>query len=141
MTIMLPLFDSYAGPVRAQNIENPRLNPILAKLDTLPEDILLIIPTVDILLHEQLTFVERLKKETAEDPKKHSNRRLETLMIEGQFHGWNDCKLLNIKYIKPHLTRIPVPPFTKEMKRTKELALSTSMQFLKDVHAKHGYTT
>jgi hypothetical protein len=94
MEVLFPLFDSYAGPVRAQNIENPRLSPILAKLDTLPEDILLIVPTVDILLHEELTFVERLKKEAAGDPKKHSNRRLETLMIEGQFHGWNDCKFL-----------------------------------------------
>jgi hypothetical protein len=91
IAVLFPLFDSYAGPMRAQNVENPRLSPMLASLDTIPEDILFVIPTIDILLHEELTFVERLRKEAAQDPS-HSKRRIETLMVEGQFHGWNDCK-------------------------------------------------
>ena len=44
-------------------MENPRLSPIVADIDTLPENMLLIIPAIDILLHEQLTFVERVKKD------------------------------------------------------------------------------
>ena len=37
------------------------MNPIIADIKTPPENTLLIIPSIDILLVEQLTFVERVK--------------------------------------------------------------------------------
>lgn len=49
---LMPLFDVYACPSRAADRENPRLHPILADGNTLPEDMLFVVPTVDILLHD-----------------------------------------------------------------------------------------
>ena|ERR1700712_1408826 len=91
LAFLIPLFDAYAAPARAENLKNPRLSPIVASLETLPENMLFVIPTIDILLHEQLTFVERLQQELAKDPKQ-SKRRIESKIVEGQFHGYLECK-------------------------------------------------
>jgi hypothetical protein len=89
--ILLPLYDSYAGPVRSRTVNDSQLNPILADVEKLPQDMLLIIPAIDILVHEQLTFIERVK----EDLKKRgeeSNRRVEYKIFEKGFHGWLERK-------------------------------------------------
>ena len=91
----MPLFDSYAGPIREDNLENPRLSPILAPLDKLPENMLLIIATMDILLHEQSTFIQRVKEEASKDPK-YAGRRYESLLMENQLHGWTECSFFDI---------------------------------------------
>ncbi|KAK6356764.1 hypothetical protein TWF718_001106 [Orbilia javanica] len=78
-----PVFDSYAGPLRPKHIDDPRLNIILAPASKLPQDILFIIPEVDILLHEETKLVERLKKET-----EGSDRRVEAVFYEGELHGF-----------------------------------------------------
>jgi acetyl esterase/lipase len=78
---MEPLFNSYAGPKNAENMQNPRMNPILASVDTLPENMLFLIPTLDILLHEQLTFVERLTNEITRN-QKFSNRTIKAKLFE-----------------------------------------------------------
>jgi hypothetical protein len=86
-----PLFDAYAGPARAKNLNNPRLSPIVASLDTLPMNMLFIIPTLDILLEEQLSMVKRLQDEASINPA-HSKRRIESILFEKQIHGWAERK-------------------------------------------------
>ena len=86
-----PLFDAYAGPARARNMENPRLSPIVAPLQTLPRNMLFIIPTLDILLDEQMAMVKRLQDEAAKDPAE-SKRRIEGITFENQLHGWIERK-------------------------------------------------
>ena len=76
-------------------MSNPRAHPTLAPLEDLPADILFVIPTIDILLDEQLEMVERLQREAAskrgsQSPTQHT-RRIEKLTFEGQWHGWLEC--------------------------------------------------
>lgn len=89
---LYPLYDSYAGPVRGENMLNPRMSPILGKLEDLPENILLVVPGIDILVHEQTTFIERLKEDAARDPEQ-SGRRFEVLYDEKGFHGYLERKM------------------------------------------------
>jgi acetyl esterase/lipase len=87
LAFLLPLFDSYPAPSRPENMNNPRLSPIVADIETLPESILMVVPGVDILVHEQLTFIQRLKKEGGRDAK-GAERRFQTLYDEKGFHGY-----------------------------------------------------
>lgn len=90
---LLPLMDAYAERARKDHMEDPRMSPMLAKLETLPKDILLIVPAVDILVHEQLTFAERIKREIEADPNgKGSGRSFEAVVYEEGFHGWTECE-------------------------------------------------
>ena len=89
MAALIPLMDSYAVRARKDHMNDARLSPILAKLETLPKDILLIVPAIDIAVHEQLTFVERIKAEIEADPNvKGKGRRAEAVVYENAFHGW-----------------------------------------------------
>jgi acetyl esterase/lipase len=83
MAFLLPLFDSYAGPVREREMENPRMSPFLGKVEDLPRDMMLVVPALDILVKEQLEFGERLKGEF-----QGKGRRVETLYVEKGFHGY-----------------------------------------------------
>jgi acetyl esterase/lipase len=89
--VFLPLYDSYPAPMRKENMENPRMSPVLANLESLPKRILLIVPLIDILVHEQLTFVERLREE-AEKHADGGKWKIETKIYEKGFHGWLECK-------------------------------------------------
>lgn len=92
---MLPLFDAYAEPGRIRDIDNARLHPTLASVHDLPSNMLFVIPTIDFLMYEQLEMVERLQREATEEARKqmpnHSNRRIEKMIFEGQWHGWLEC--------------------------------------------------
>ncbi len=91
--VLLPLMDAYVERARKDHMEDPRMNPMLAKLETLPKDVLLIVPAVDILVHEQLTFTERIKGEIEADPNGKGNRRsFEAVVYEKGFHGWTECE-------------------------------------------------
>ncbi|KAL8772425.1 MAG: hypothetical protein Q9209_002376 [Squamulea sp. 1 TL-2023] len=122
---MLPLFDSYAGPGRIRNIEDPRLHPTLASLADLPADMLFVIPTIDFLMYEQLDMVERLQKEAVEEAKKgasyHNSRRIEKLVFEGQWHGW-----------------LELPSWAID-ESTRRKAFISACDFLGDVHRKNGF--
>ncbi|KAF2495670.1 alpha/beta-hydrolase, partial [Lophium mytilinum] len=59
----MPLFDAYAGPVREGEGRNPRLSPVLMEVGELPRDLLLVVPSIDVLVVEQLGFVERVRRE------------------------------------------------------------------------------
>lgn len=87
LEFLMPLFDAYARPARAKNMENPRFAPILSDISALPEDMLLIIAGIDILAHEQLTFVERVKKDIVHKGEER-NRRIEAKVYDEGFHGW-----------------------------------------------------
>jgi len=84
---LLPLFDSYAGPVREGNMANPRLSPIVADVDSLPESMFVGIAGIDILLHEQQTFVDRVKADFGRDAK-YADRRIESVVDPLGFHGY-----------------------------------------------------
>lgn len=71
-------------------MENPRLNPILAPVDTLPLKLLIVIGTIDILLNENRTFVQRVKQEI-ESRGLENERTIQFLEFEGQIHGWLEC--------------------------------------------------
>ena len=96
MTFLLPLLDTYAGPSRTENLENAKLNPIVADIATLPRDILLIVAGIDILLYEQLAFVKRVREETVGEEERPEKLRIEALVVEKGFHGWLECESLYI---------------------------------------------
>ena len=87
----MPLFDAYAGPVREQTKEDSRLNPILKDIVDLPEHVLLLCAGIDILLHEELTFIERICKDR-DEAGNQSQRRFESIVFEKGFHGWLERK-------------------------------------------------
>ena len=95
----MPLFDAYASPARAANMSNPRFAPIIADVDQLPENMLLIVAAIDILLHEQLIFVERVKKDLAD---RASSRVVEAKVFENGFHGWLECKDRFVVYLQDY---------------------------------------
>ncbi|QDS71719.1 hypothetical protein FKW77_008620 [Venturia effusa] len=117
LKILMPLFDAYAQPVRAKNIANPRLSPILSNVTKLPNDMLLVIAGIDILAHEQLTFVERLKKDLEE--RGEQGRRIEAKVYDEGFHGWLEL------------------PF-KLFEADKKEVFGMAVNFLEDTYKKHG---
>lgn len=92
--MLFPLFDSYPAAARAANMENPRLSPIVAHIDKLPQDMLLIIAGIDILLHEQLTFVERVKADLEKAGIDEAERKIAWKVYEEGFHGWLEREFL-----------------------------------------------
>jgi acetyl esterase/lipase len=60
---LMPLFDAYAAPARAKHMDDPRLSPALAARETLPPRILLVVPSMDIVVAEQLDFADRINEE------------------------------------------------------------------------------
>jgi hypothetical protein len=84
------MYDVYAGTNRAQHLDDSRLHPILAAEETLLRDMLVVAAGIDILLHEQLVFVERLKKNIADES--DTERRVDLMVVEKGFHGFVECK-------------------------------------------------
>ncbi|KAK0652640.1 Alpha/Beta hydrolase protein [Cercophora newfieldiana] len=117
---LVPLYDSYVESVRAENMENPRMSPILASVDQLPENLFVWVAAIDILVHEQTTFVEKVKQDLAKDPK-YAGRRVEIEIDEKGFHGY-----LNL-------------PDAIISKEKKQKAFSPAVKFIKDTHVKYGF--
>lgn len=82
------MYDVYGGTSRPRCNSDPRLNPIMADIKTLPDDMLFVIAGIDILLHEELTMVERLKNDAAAETAQGRQRRIEGKVYEKGFHGW-----------------------------------------------------
>ena len=89
-----PLYHTYAQLAPGHQ-NDPRLHPALAKLDTLPPKIMLVIPEIDIIVHEQLVFVERLRTEIedaehagGEAAEAVKGRRVESVLYENEFHSF-----------------------------------------------------
>lgn len=103
---------------RASNLENPRLNPIVADIKTLPDDMLLVVAALDILVHEQLTFAERVKADIEAEGDGGWLRRAEAIVFENCFHGWLELPSL----------------FINEKTRTD--AFDAGCMFIKEAHKK-----
>ena len=83
---MFPLFDSYATEARKQHFHDPRLSPMIAERYTLPEKILLVVPGLDILVHEQMEFADW--KNTEDMQEGRITPRIEVLYDAKAFHGY-----------------------------------------------------
>ncbi|KAF2195126.1 alpha/beta-hydrolase [Zopfia rhizophila CBS 207.26] len=118
LAFLLPMYDAYAGPSRQANLTNPRLNPIIAEKEFLPQNILLIVPGIDILVHEQLSLVERIREELEREG--GSESRVEAKVIENAFHGW-----------------IELPKAVLEKERID--AFEAGVLFIKEVHSRCGF--
>ena len=49
----------------------------------------MIVPTIDILVAEQLKFAERVNSECQS---KGEAEKVEVMIVEGAFHGWLECE-------------------------------------------------
>ncbi|KAG8528314.1 uncharacterized protein KY384_007231 [Bacidia gigantensis] len=121
LSFMMPLFDAYAGPARAKEKANSRLSPIVAPYLTLPPHIFMIVPEIDILFNEQVTFLRRVLTEIEEDPGiKDSERSIKAMFFEKGFHGW-----------------INLPSFLVG-DADKKAAFGAACNFIQDIHRNHG---
>lgn len=85
LEVLLPLFDAYAQLARSTHMADPRLHPTLAKRETLPGKILLVVAAIDILYEEQMAFKERVNEEARRDC---DADMVETFVVEEGFHGY-----------------------------------------------------
>jgi len=107
MSFLLPLYDTYAGPARSGNLENPRMSPIVAQVETLPESMFVGVVGIDILVHEQEEFVKRVSKAFDSESEKHAGRRVEMVLDPKGFHGY-----LSRKYYSNSAMRQEAIPLT-----------------------------
>ncbi|KAJ4261673.1 hypothetical protein NW762_007111 [Fusarium torreyae] len=118
--LFLPLFDAYAAPARANHLDDPRLSPMLAKPETLPERVLLVVPGIDILVAEQTEFAERVNKEDEVDGDREV-ARVGVMHEKELFHGY-----------------LEVPDIVIE-REVKHRAYDRAIQVLRETHEKHGW--
>ncbi|OAQ97927.1 hypothetical protein LLEC1_01228 [Akanthomyces lecanii] len=120
-SFLQPLFDSYAAPIRAKHVEDPRLSPILAKRETLPNRVLMVIAEIDILLEEQTQFAKRINEE---DQRAGwlGKPRIETMFAPEGFHGWLELPDSIVK------KELKTPYWTR------------CVDFLKEIHQSEGWT-
>ncbi|KEY70457.1 hypothetical protein S7711_08833 [Stachybotrys chartarum IBT 7711] len=117
--VLLPLYDAYAAPAREAHREDARMNPTLARRETLPPRILLVVPAMDILVDELQTFAARVNTEDGED-----GGRVEVLYEEKAFHGY-----------------LEVPDGAmKGLKELKDRAFDRGVGFLRETYALGGWT-
>lgn len=135
---LYPLFDSYPAPVRTENIDNPCLSPIIAKIERLPGNILMVISGIDLVVHEQMTFIQTLKEEGQRDPKE-AGRRFEMLYDEKAFHGHLE-RMVVVQNIQGEEIRLtPSVPSSITPQEKKDRAIGAGVKFIKDTHQKHGW--
>ncbi|CAG9976197.1 unnamed protein product [Clonostachys byssicola] len=113
LAFLLPLFDSYPGPVRASHAGDPRMSPVIARGETLPPRMLMAIPAIDILVGEQQELAERLN---AEQP-----GRVEVYVEPEGFHGYLEVPDAAVK------------------KEVKDRAFDRAIKFLINTHGRHGW--
>lgn len=94
--VFLPLYDSYPRLARQAHMQDARLSPVVMDVGRVPEDILMVIPGIDILVHEQETFAERIGRESRE---RRLVRRVEVLKIDEAFHGWIE-RMCSLSYAR-----------------------------------------
>jgi hypothetical protein len=115
------------------------MSPAIASIETLPEHMLLVVPGTDILVHEQLKFVERVKDEIARDPAiAHAGRRVEALFVERGFHGYLGCESHTTVVSGQWLTRYAVPNLVVSQEQ-KDQAFNAGVDFIRDIYSKHGW--
>lgn len=131
LAFALPLFDAYAGPVRAETLEDLRLNPILKDIDDIPKNVLLICAGIDILLHEQLTFMERIR-EDAKSRNVDQDRKFESMVFDKGFHGWLERELVYAPHQVRELTNSFIVPSYIVGKEDKKKAFDAAVKLILD---------
>lgn len=96
----------------------------MAEVEHLPEHMLLIVPSIDILVHEQLTFVERIKTNLGNGSDAGTeNRSCNALVLDGgAFHGF-----------------LELPYLPKALRLEKEKAFQAAISLLKETHSQYGW--
>lgn len=89
LSFLHPLFDSYGASARPDHIEDPRSSPCKADIKTLPNKILMIVPTIDILVAEQLEFARRINQGLQGQ---QDSDKVQLMIMDGCFHGWLECR-------------------------------------------------
>ncbi|KAF4344845.1 triacylglycerol lipase [Fusarium beomiforme] len=115
--LFLPLFDAYAAPARAKHFEDPRLSPVLARVETLPERMLVVVPGIDILVAEQTEFAERINQEDG----RRELERVGILHEEDLFHGYLEVPDIVVK------------------REVKHRVYDKAIQVLRETHEKYGW--
>ncbi|KAF2687730.1 alpha/beta-hydrolase [Lentithecium fluviatile CBS 122367] len=118
LSFLVPLFDAYAGSNRTRDWDNPRLNTFVADKGTLPKDMLFVVAGIDILMHEQLAFLERIKEEMGVEGE--TDRRVEARVWDKGFHGWME-----------------LPKMILEKERME--AFEISLKSIRRVHWRYGF--
>jgi acetyl esterase/lipase len=87
--VLMPLFDAYPAAARKDHLNDPRLNPILAHRDTMPDRMLMVVAAIDILVAEQMEFVDRMRKQHTAGAQSDANGDwLQVVVEEEGFHGY-----------------------------------------------------
>ncbi|PGH01085.1 hypothetical protein AJ80_09068 [Polytolypa hystricis UAMH7299] len=165
-----PLFDAYVSRSRSHNLNNPLMNPILADIRSLPRNMLFVIAGMNILLHEQQTLMERLTNEAAilnsrmgsgdqsvDGGRDTDKYRIESMVFEGQLHGWLERERLLNSPSLPTFRTCPatsigsliecgaewilcdiVPSFAID-ESTRKAAFDAAFNFIRDVHGVNGW--
>jgi hypothetical protein len=88
----MPLFDAYAGQNRPSTNNDARLNPILKPGLGLPQSILCIVPAIDVLAAEQISFIERVNQDLeSEGSGKGRKAGRQWCLRNGFMDGWSVC--------------------------------------------------
>ena len=130
LAFLEPLWDVYAGAERERNREDARCHPTLARRGDSPRDLLFVCAGMDILLDEQMKFVEKLERE------REGNGVLEVLVVGKGFHGFVECKCVSYPEFWTDADYI-VPSWIMERERME--VFEKSIAFMKMVHEKHGF--
>ena len=87
----------------------------------------MVIPPVDILVHEQVTFVERVRGdiERLQKEGRGEGRRIEVVMPEGAFHAWLELPEWIIRRVIGRETRREV--------------FERCAEVVREVHGKYGF--
>ncbi|KAL4961246.1 putative lipase/esterase family protein [Aspergillus stella-maris] len=134
LSFLMPLFDTYAGPNRIRDIEDPLLHPTLADIEALPRNMFFVVGGRDILFAETAGFVERLVEEArgfnrglrGGYPREEDEGEIDiggknivvrSFVAEGQIHGWTE-----------------MPSFAINVE-LRDRAFSEAIAFLGNVHA------
>ncbi|KJZ68780.1 hypothetical protein HIM_11824 [Hirsutella minnesotensis 3608] len=120
LAMLLPLMDAYAKPARVRHMNDPRLSPTLAKPDTLPERILLVVAAIDILYAEQMAFAERVNEQDRRYGKLEKPR-VETMVEDEGFHAYLEVPDAIVK------------------REIKDKAFTRGVDFLRETYAIHGW--
>lgn len=151
MAFLQPLFDTYAGPNRVRDIDNPLLHPTLADINTLPQNMLFIVGGADILRDETTSTTEKLETEAeainqsrqvskTTDTPDGSAIVVRTDVYEGQIHGWLESTIDHVLFFDREvlLTVNVVPSFAIDV-NTRTKAFSDAIEFLRNVHQAYGF--
>ena len=89
-SFLFPLFDAYGRSARVKgHAEDPRSSPYFAEMAHLPEKIFMVVPTIDILVAEQLQFAEKVNGECE---KVGRPKKVDIMVMEKCFHAWLECE-------------------------------------------------